>query len=107
MTGPLYHLGRFCARHHWLVIAAWIVAAVGLAFMGRAAGHHTSDDLTLPGTDSTKATDVLEKRLPDQAYGSNPLALVSTTEGSPTRRASRPSTTPSSRCGTRRTWSRR
>jgi putative drug exporter of the RND superfamily len=77
MTGPLYHLGRFCARHHWLVIAAWIVAAVGLAFMGRAAGHHTSDDLTLPGTDSTKATDVLEKRLPDQAYGSNPLALVS------------------------------
>jgi putative drug exporter of the RND superfamily len=77
MTGPLYHLGRFCARHHRLVIAAWIVAAVGLALMGRAAGHHTSDDLTLPGTGSTKATDVLEQRLPDQAYGSNPLVLES------------------------------
>lgn len=77
MTGPLYHLGRFCARHHRLIIAAWIVAAVGLALAGRAAGDRTSDDLTLPGTGSTKATDVLEQRLPDQAYGSNPLVIES------------------------------
>jgi putative drug exporter of the RND superfamily len=77
MTGPLYHLGRFCARHHRFVIAAWILAAVGLALMGRAAGHNTSDDLTLPGTGSTTATDVLEQRLPDQAYGSNPLVIES------------------------------
>ncbi len=78
MTGPLYHLGRFCTRHHRLVIAAWIVLAVGLVLGGRAAGGHTSDDLTLPGTGSTKATDVLESKLPDQAYGSNPLVLQST-----------------------------
>ena len=77
MTGPLYHLGRFCARHHRLIIAAWVVAAVGLALAGRAAGERTSDDLTLPGTGSTKATDVLEQRLPDQAYGSNPLVIES------------------------------
>jgi RND superfamily putative drug exporter len=77
MTGPLYHLGRFCAGHHRLIIAAWIVAAVGLALAGRAAGERTSDDLTLPGTGSTKATDVLEQRLPDQAYGSNPLVIES------------------------------
>ena len=77
MTGPLYHLGRFCSRHHWLVIAVWIVAAAGLAFAGQAAGDRTSDNLTLPGTGSTKATDVLEQRLPDQANGSNPLVLKS------------------------------
>ena len=77
MTGPLYHLGRFCIRHHWLVIAVWIVAAAGLAFAGKAAGDRTSDNLTLPGTGSTKATDVLEQRLPDQANGSNPLVLES------------------------------
>jgi putative drug exporter of the RND superfamily len=75
VTGPLYHVGRFCARHHWVVIAVWIVAALGLALGGRAAGDRTSDDLRLPGTDSTKATDVLEARLPDQAYGSNPLVI--------------------------------
>ena len=78
MTGPLYHVGRFCARHYKLIIAAWVVAAVGLALVGRAVGDRTSDDLTLPGTDSTKATDVLESKLPDQAYGSNPLVLQST-----------------------------
>ena len=77
MTGPLYHLGWFCARHWRPVVAVWIVAAVGLAIMGRAAGHKTSDDLTLPGTGSTKATDVLEERLPNQAYGSNPFVLES------------------------------
>ena len=77
MTGPLYHLGRFCSRHHWVVIAVWIVAAAGLAFAGHAAGDRTSDSLTLPGTGSTKATDVLEQRLPDQANGSNPLVLKS------------------------------
>ena len=77
MTGPLYHLGRFCTRHHWIVIAVWIVAAAGLAFAGHAAGDRTSDSLTLPGTGSTKATDVLEQRLPDQANGSNPLVLES------------------------------
>jgi putative drug exporter of the RND superfamily len=75
MTGPLYHVGRFCARHHWLLIAVWIVAAIGIALAGRAAGDRTSDNLTLPGTGSTKATDVLEARLPDQAYGSTPLVL--------------------------------
>ena len=78
MTGPLYHLGRFCSRHNKIVIAVWLVAAVGLALAGRAAGDRTSDDLTLPGTGSTKATDVLESKLPDQAYGSNPLVLQST-----------------------------
>jgi RND superfamily putative drug exporter len=78
MTGPLYHLGRFCSRHHWVVIASWIVIVIGLAVAGRAIGDRTSDDLTLPGTGSTKATDVLESRLPDQANGSNPLVLQST-----------------------------
>jgi RND superfamily putative drug exporter len=60
-----------------MVIVAWVVAAIALALGGRAAGHLTSDDLTLPGTDSTQATDVLETSLPDQAYGSNPLVIQS------------------------------
>ena len=77
MTGPLYHLGRFSSRHHVVIIAAWILVAVALAVAGRAAGDNTSDNLTLPGTGSTKATDVLEARLPKQANGSNPLVLSS------------------------------
>ena len=77
MTGPLYHVGRFCTRHNRVVITLWIIAVVGLALAGRAVGDRTSDNLTLPGTDSTRATNVLEAHLPDQANGSNPLVLQS------------------------------
>ena len=52
-----------------------MVAAVGLVVVGQAAGSKTSENLTLPGTGSTKATELLEENLPEQAYGSNPLVL--------------------------------
>ena len=76
MTAPLYAIGRFCSRHHYPVIAAWIVLAIALLAISAAAGSKTSENLTLPGTDSTIATELLEDNLPEQAYGSNPLVLV-------------------------------
>ena len=75
MTGLLYHLGRFSARRHWLVIATWVGCVVALAAVSHAVGEKTSDNLNLPGTDSTRATDLMGKRLPAQANGSNPLTL--------------------------------
>ncbi len=81
MTGPLYAIGRFCARHHWPVIGAWIVLAVGLVLLGQAGESKTNDNLTLPGTGSTQATELLEDNLPEQAYGSNPLVFVAKAGG--------------------------
>jgi RND superfamily putative drug exporter len=75
MTGPLYAIGRFCSRRHYPVIAAWIVLAIVLVAIGSASGSKTSENLTLPGTGSTTATELLEDNLPEQAYGSNPLVL--------------------------------
>jgi RND superfamily putative drug exporter len=75
MTAPLYAIGRFCSRHHWPVIGAWIALAVALLAIGHSAGSKTSENLTLPGTDSTTATELLEDNLPEQAYGSNPLVM--------------------------------
>jgi len=75
MTGPLYAIGRFCSRHHWPVIGTWVVLAVALVLIGQAGGSKTSENLTLPGTDSTIATELLEDNLPEQAYGSNPLVM--------------------------------
>jgi RND superfamily putative drug exporter len=76
VTGPLYAIGRFCSRHHYPVIAAWVMLAIALLAISGAAGSKTSEDLTLPGTDSTIATELLEDNLPEQAFGSNPLVLV-------------------------------
>jgi RND superfamily putative drug exporter len=75
MTGPLYGLGRFCTRHRLLVLAAWLVVVVGVVFAAKAVGENTSDNLTLPGTDSQRATDVLNDRFPEQANGSVPIVL--------------------------------
>ena len=75
MTGPLYKIGGFCSRHHWPVIGAWIALAIALVAIGQASGSKTSENLTLPGTGSTLATELLEENLPEQAYGSNPLVL--------------------------------
>jgi putative drug exporter of the RND superfamily len=76
VTGHLYAIGRFCSRHHYPVIAAWIVLAIALLAISGAAGSKTSENLTLPGTDSTIATELLEDNLPEQAFGSNPLVFV-------------------------------
>jgi RND superfamily putative drug exporter len=75
VTGPLYAIGRWCSRHHWPVIGAWIVVAIALVAISSASGSKTSENLTLPGTGSTTATELLEANLPEQAYGSNPLVL--------------------------------
>ncbi|HSS32511.1 MAG TPA: MMPL family transporter [Solirubrobacterales bacterium] len=75
MTAPLYAIGRFCSRHHYPVIAVWVALAIALVAISSAAGSKTSENLTLPGTGSTTATELLEENLPEQAYGSNPLVF--------------------------------
>jgi RND superfamily putative drug exporter len=78
LTRPLYFIGRLCCRHHWPVIAAWLLATVALVAAGQASGDNTNDNLTLPGTGSTNATDLLNDHLPKQANGNNPVAFVAT-----------------------------
>jgi RND superfamily putative drug exporter len=75
VTAPLYAIGRFCSRHHWPTIAVWIVIAVALVIAGQAGDSKTNDNLTLPGTGSTEATELMEENLPEQAFGSNPLVI--------------------------------
>ncbi len=75
MTRPLYFIGRFCCRHHYPVIAAWLVVTIALVVAGQATGDKTNDNLTLPGTGSTQATDLLQDNLPNQANGNNPVVL--------------------------------
>jgi putative drug exporter of the RND superfamily len=75
MTGALYRLARFCAQHRYLVVSAWLIVTVVLVGVSRQLGDNTSDNLTLPGTNSQQATDALSKPFPDQANGSSPIVL--------------------------------
>ncbi|HEY6761923.1 MAG TPA: MMPL family transporter [Baekduia sp.] len=76
MTPILYGLGRLCVRRRWIVVGIWVVIVVALAAASRSAGPDTNDNLTLPGTDSQAATDLLTSRFPQQANGSNPVVLT-------------------------------
>jgi len=77
MSLLLYRLGHLCARHRLIVIAIWVLAVVAVVVAARAIGSETSDDLTLPGTGSTRATDLLDDKLPKQANGTVPIVLES------------------------------
>lgn len=75
MTPLLYRLGRFCAQHSVLVLAVWVVIAASVVIVAKTVGQETNDNLTLPGTDSQAATNLLSDKFPDQANGTVPIAL--------------------------------
>ena len=75
MTGPLYRLGHLVTRHPRIVVGAWLVFTVAIVLLANAAGRPTSDDTTIPGSDSTRATNLLERELPSQANGSIPIVV--------------------------------
>ena len=62
------------------MIVGWLIVAIGLVVFANTAGRPTNDNLTLPGTGSTEATDLLDDRLPAQANGSVPI-VVEANEG--------------------------
>ena len=75
MTGVLYRLAKFCVRRRFYVLVAWLVAVIALVAISHRLGENTNDNLSLPGTDSQRATNALEKSFPDQANGSSPIVL--------------------------------
>jgi len=75
MTGALYGLARFCARHRFWILTVWLVVAVALVGVSHRLGDNTNDNLTLPGTGSQHATDALAKSFPDQSNGTSPIVL--------------------------------
>ena len=57
------------------MLVAWVAIAGGLYAVSTSAGWDTSNNLTLTGTGSQQATDLLNDRWPEAANGSNPVVL--------------------------------
>ena len=79
MSAALYALARFCIRHRYPVLAAWIVLVVAITLVTNSVGKQTSNNLTFPGTGSTQAQDLLQDNLPKQANGTNPVVMETST----------------------------
>ncbi len=75
MTPVLYSVARNCVRHRFVVLAVWLLTAGGLVAVSHRLGDNTNDNLSLPGTNSQKATDALQTSFPTQANGVSPIVL--------------------------------
>ncbi len=77
MTPLLYAIGQFCARRRLLVLGAWLLIAVGVgAWASSLGGTLVTDNVTLPGTESQRAANILQNSFGTLgANGSNPIVL--------------------------------
>src|SRR5215471_5057062 len=75
MARFLYRVGRFCAAHALVVLLAWIVLAVVVVGLKSQVGGITSNDQTLPGTQSQQASDLLAAKFWPQQNGSSPIVF--------------------------------
>jgi uncharacterized membrane protein YdfJ with MMPL/SSD domain len=71
----LHRLGMLAARKPLVVIGAWVVMLVIVFGAVAKIGSLTSNDLSLPGTGSQEAKDLLEEKFPPQQNGANPIVF--------------------------------
>ena len=78
MTAPLYAIGRFCSRHHYPVIAAWIAVTVALVVLGQSSGRQEQRKPEAARDRLDQGDRTARSNLPEQAYGNNPVVLKAT-----------------------------
>src|SRR6478735_5880639 len=69
----LYRLGHLVAPHPVVVLVFWIALAAGVTLTVKQVGANTDNNVSLPGTGSQAATDLLQAGFPPQQNGSNPI----------------------------------
>lgn len=66
MNAFLEAVGRWCARRHWAVVAAWLVVLIGLVLLRSSFGGEFVNDYSVPGSQSSTGLDLLQKQFPAQ-----------------------------------------
>src|SRR4051812_14588170 len=74
-------LARWCFRHRFIVLAAWIAGLLVLGGISQAAGNKYTDSFSLPGTESTRALQLLQKSFATQS-GDTAQIVVRASQGS-------------------------
>ena len=71
----LERLARWSVRRRRLVVAAWLVALVGIGVLGSVAGGDSANNFRIPGSESQAVTDLLKERFPARAGDSAQLVF--------------------------------
>ncbi|SEF56083.1 putative drug exporter of the RND superfamily [Nonomuraea solani] len=82
MTRLLGRLGGWCARHGWIVLVSWVIAAAALMGGSLAFPGPTSNDASIPGTDAQRAHDLMKTGFgPGYATGGTIQLLLYSADG--------------------------
>jgi RND superfamily putative drug exporter len=68
-TGGLARWMRACATHPWRVIIGWVGIVVALIVLVGAIGGDLKDEFEIPGSDTQKATDLIETEFASEQGG--------------------------------------
>jgi putative drug exporter of the RND superfamily len=68
-TGGLAHWTRACATHPWRVVAGWIGLVALLFFLVATVGGSLKDEFEIPGSDTQRATDLIEAEFASEQGG--------------------------------------
>jgi RND superfamily putative drug exporter len=74
----LKSLARFCVRHRWFVLIAWIAVIILINAISHAEGSAYSNAFSLPGTNSTHAENLLAKGFVGQSGDVDQIVFQST-----------------------------
>ena len=68
-TGGLAAWARFCATHPWRVILGWLAIVIVLIGLVATVGGSLRDEFEIPGSDTQRATDLIEEEFADEQGG--------------------------------------
>ena len=68
-TGSLSRWMRACASHPWRVVLAWLGILAALIFAVSAFGGSLKDEFSIPGSDTQRATDLIESEFVEEQGG--------------------------------------
>ncbi len=68
-TGALASWMRACANHPWRVMITWVGIVAGLILLVATVGGDLKDEFTIPGSETQKATDLIEEEFAAEQGG--------------------------------------
>jgi putative drug exporter of the RND superfamily len=68
-------LARWCFQHRFAVVGLWVALLLALGGGAAAAGTSYSEEFSLPGTESTKALELLQKQLPASSGDTDQIVI--------------------------------
>src|SRR3954451_8966562 len=75
-SAAMRSLARWCFGHRRLVLALWIATLVVVSVAGASAGSGYSDSFKLPGTESTRALELLQANFKTQSGDTNQVVFA-------------------------------